>query len=632
VRLASLAALLALTTPYPARAAEPERPRLVVLVYFDQFRGDYLARWNAQFGEGGFKRLTSEGAWFTNCHYPYAYTVTAAGHASVATGCVPAEHAVVGNDWFDRAAGKSVNCVGSDRHEQVPPRTAAGTDADEKKGAKGGVSPERLLQPTFADALKLGTGGKAKVVALSLKNRGAALPGGKSPDACYWMDGGTGQFVTSTYYRDAVHPWVAEFNRGKPAERWRGKAWDRFRTDLDYAKFSGPDDVAGEGKGAGGQGRAFPHPFEPKDAKTKPAYLSAVYTSPFGNELLLALAERAISAEGLGADDVTDLLSLSFSSNDAVGHAWGPDSQEVLDVTLRSDRVMKRLLDTLDAKVGEGKYVLVMTADHGVCPLPEVSRRYGIDAARVQPATAAKVEAFLSEKYGKGAAKWVEATAGPWVYLDAKAVKAAGLKQGDVEAALAAWLTQQAGVEAAYTRAALALGIPASDVLGQMVARSFRPERCGDVYVLLKPHYLPSAALGTGTTHGSPWEYDTHVPLVAYGTGVMPGVRGEPVAPLAAAAILARAAGVKPPAGATAPVPPNLFGVARNSGGLPAASCTPPCCGYNPGHALLLTPAPPCVTWYPSCSLPPSRRPLLLWQPMRSRARWRRTARRSGGS
>ncbi|HEX4610791.1 MAG TPA: alkaline phosphatase family protein, partial [Urbifossiella sp.] len=488
------------------------------------------------------------------------YTVTAAGHASVATGCPPADHGVVGNDWYERSAGRSVNCVGSDRHVQVPARTREGADEDGKKGAGGGVSPERLLRPTIADALRAGTGGKGKVVALSIKNRGAALPGGKAPDACYWMDGGTGLFVTSTYYPIGAHPWVTEFNKGKPAERWRGKTWDRLRADLDYAKLSGPDDAAGESTGAVGQGRVFPHPFEAAAPGAKSAYLSAVYTSPFGNDLLLDLAEKAIAAEGLGADDVPDLLSLSFSSNDAVGHAWGPDSQEVLDVTLRSDRVMKRLLDALDAKVGRGKYVLVMTADHGVCPLPEVSRTQGKGGARVQPATAAQVEAFLAEKYGKGMGRWVEALSGPWVCLNGRAAAAAGVKQADVEEALAGWLAGQEGVQAAYTRTALAAGVPASDVTGQMVARSFRPERCGDVYVLLKPYHLPSAALGTGTTHGSPWEYDTHVPLVVYGTGVRPGARREKVSPLAAAAILARAAGVGRPSGAVTPVPDGLFG------------------------------------------------------------------------
>jgi len=341
-----------------AIAADPDQPKLVVLVYFDQLRGDYLSRWKDQFQDGGFRRLTGEGAWFTNCHYPYGYTVTGAGHASVATGCPPVLHGVVGNDWFDRAAGKSVNCVGADRYEQIPPKTVVDPDDTTKKVSGGGVSPERLLRPTIADVLKKGTNQRGIVVSISGKNRGAALPAGQHPDAAYWMDSGTGQFVTSTYYRDVPHAWVVDFNRSKPADRWKGKTWERLRPDLDYTKLSGPDDMAGESKGAAGQGRTFPHPFEPTDGKTKPAYYSAVYSSPFGNELVLELAERAIVAERLGTDEIPDLLSLSFSSNDAVGHAWGPDSQEVLDVTLRADRIVSRLLSVLDQQVGKGRYVL----------------------------------------------------------------------------------------------------------------------------------------------------------------------------------------------------------------------------------------------------------------------------------
>lgn len=540
-------------------AEEPSRARLVVLVYFDQFRGDYLARWAPEFGEGGFKRLTSDGAWFQNCHYPYAYTITAGGHASVASGCPPADHGLVGNDWYDRGAGKSVNCVGSDRHHQVPARTIEGTDDDEKKGAKGGVSPERLTKPTVADALKRGTQGQGKVVALSLKNRGAALPGGQTPDACYWMDGGTGLFVTSDYYADQVHAWVKEFNEARPIFHWRGKQWDRLRKDLNYASLSGPDDSPGEGVGASGQGKTFPHPFEPADPSAKSAYLSAVYSSPFGNEILLDLAEKAIAAEKLGTDDIPDMLSLSFSSNDAVGHAWGPDSQEVLDVTLRSDQIMKRLLETLDSTVGQGKYLLVMTADHGVCPLPEVRLKQGQNAARVQPATTAKVEDFLTQRYGEGTGKWVEAISGPWIYLNAKTLLSANLKQSDVEQTLAGWLVEQDGVEMAYTRTALTADSGSTDPIEQMVKLSFVPERCGDVYVLLKPYHLSSAATGTGTTHGSPWQYDTHVPLVVYGTGVQPGIRKTKVSPLAAAAILATAAGIAPPSGSIVQVPDGLF-------------------------------------------------------------------------
>ena len=559
LRLALLIGLIASAISDSASAADPARPRLLVLVYFDQFRGDYLARWSDQLGKDGFQRLMRDGAWFQKCHYPYAYTVTAAGHASVATGCWPALHGVVGNDWFERSVGKSVNCVGSDPHQQVPVRTAEGDDSDEKKGAKGGVSPERLRKPTIADALKRATGGKGRVVSLSLKNRGAALPGGQTPDAAYWMDSGTGQFVTSDYYRPDLHKWVAEFNAENPADKWRGTTWERLRSELDYTKLSGPDDSPGESNGASGQGRVFPHPFEPTDPKAKPAYFSALYASPFGNELLLDLAVRAIGAEDLGQDDVTDLLAISFSSNDAVGHAWGPDSHEVLDVTLRSDLVMQRLLKTLDEKVGAGRYVLAMSADHGVCPTPESSRRQGQAAERVQPAPSAKVEEFLTGKYGKASKKWLQAVSGPWIYLNPKSLAEANLKQPEVEAALAAWIKEQPGVRNVYTRTGLTAQPADLDPIGEMVSKSFDPERCGDLYVLLQPYCLASAFNGTGTTHGSPWPYDTHVPLLVYGTGVKAGVHEERVTPLAAAPILARAAGIDAPEGCVVPVPEGLF-------------------------------------------------------------------------
>jgi hypothetical protein len=224
---------------------------------------------------------------------------------------------------------------------------------------------------------------------------------------------------------------------------------------------------------------------------------------------------------------------------------------------------MRRLLAALDAKVGKGEYVLAMTADHGVCPLPENSLGQGRTAERVQPATAAKVEKFLTGKFGTGKEKWVEAISGPWIYLRSKTIKEMGVPQSDVEKALAGWLIEQPGVESAYTRTMLTTPGAKLDPQGQMVTRCFYPDRCGDVYVLLRPYCLSSAATGTGTTHGTPWEYDTHVPLLVYGTGVEPGVRDVRVTPLAAAVILAKAAGIAPPAGATVPVPEGLFAPAK---------------------------------------------------------------------
>lgn len=353
--------------------AAPVEPRLAVLLIFDQMRGDYLSRWQELFEEGGFRRLTGEGAWFQDCHYPYAGTWTAAGHATMSTGCVPEVHGIIANEWYDRKAGKLVSCVGGGRATQVPPA------ADPKKNE--GSSPHRLLAPTLADALKDATKGKARVVALSLKDRSGVLPGGRRPDACYWMDR-TGRFVTSTYYREREHPWVRRFNQSKRVDSFLGSIWQRAREDVDYVRWAGPDDGPGESSGFR-QGRTFPHPFVKGKKGEMKNYHDAVAASPVGNELLLELVRDAVEAEQLGRHESPDFLSISFSSNDLVGHIWGPDSQEVLDVTLRADRLVRDLLALLDEKVGAGRWALVMTADHGICPIPEASRSRGHRARRL---------------------------------------------------------------------------------------------------------------------------------------------------------------------------------------------------------------------------------------------------------
>jgi predicted AlkP superfamily pyrophosphatase or phosphodiesterase len=551
--LAAVLSLFADTGPSSARAEEPARPRLAVLVVFDQMRGDYLTRWDRLFGKGGFHRLEREGAWFDHCHYPYAYTVTAAGHASSLTGCAPMTHGIIGNEWYDRATGASVGCVLVKRYERVPGRRGA-------RAAALGVSPERLLAPTLGDVLKHETGGRGRVVALSLKDRSAVLPAGRHPDACYWFDGGTGTFITSTYYRDRPHPWAADFNRERVADRWFGKTWERLRPDVDYTAGSGPDDAPGEAIGFL-QGRVFPHPMGRGFKSPGLLYYQALTNSPFGNDLLLALAERAIDSECLGSRDVPDLLCLSFSSNDLVGHCWGPDSQEVLDVTLRSDLIVQQLLDHLDAKVGRGRYVLALTADHGVCPLPELRRAHAKHAVRVNPRTIAdQANAFLSRTFSPGAkARWIENAddAYPWFYLSRTLLKKHGLPSSRVEDALAGWLRQQPEVQAAYTRTHLQRGPIRGDAIGERVRQSFHAERSGDVAYVLKPYDLPWPQL-TGTTHGSPHDYDTHVPLLVFGPGVRHGRYAEAVTPLAVAAILARGLGLPAPARADTSLPSSL--------------------------------------------------------------------------
>jgi hypothetical protein len=541
-------------------------PRLAVLVVVDQLRGDYLERWKDLFGDGGFSRLRKEGAWFQNCHYPYGFTTTGPGHASVVTGCCPDKHGIVMNEWFDRAAGESISCIASDRHLRVPPLPAGG---EKRRALKkpGGASPERLLVPTVGDALNEATSGRGRVVSLSFKDRSAILMGGRRADLCYWLDPSDGTFVTSSYYQDRLCPWVDAFNQEAGRDRWFARDWIRLRSDLDYARYSGADDVPGEGTGIA-QGRTFPHAITGGAVKPGKRYYAALYNSPFGNELILDLTLKAIEAEHLGTGSTPDLLCVSFSSSDAVGHCWGPDSQEVLDVTLRMDDLLRRLLDRLDLVVGKGRYGLVLTADHGVCPLTEVSRARGKDAGRISPALLSdQSNALLQARFGKEGekARWVEAAEYPWVYLNQRLLQQRGLRSTDVEQALAGWLTQQPGVLCAYTRSLLQAGGSLDrSPLAAAVQRSFQPDRCGDVAVVIKPYSLMINLL-TRTTHGTPHDYDTHVPLVVFGPGVRAGGRREPVTPQATAAILASLLGIEPPAQAEAPLPQGLMVRANRS-------------------------------------------------------------------
>jgi predicted AlkP superfamily pyrophosphatase or phosphodiesterase len=455
------------------------------------------------------------------------------------------------------------------RHSQVPPATPSYSSSGDKGKITAkkptGIAPETLLAPTLGDSLKAATDGKGKVVALSLKDRSAVLPAGKKPDAVYWVDK-EGRLVTSTYYRDRVHPWVDEINKSTLALSWLNTKWEKLRPDLDYAKYSGPDDAKGEDKGSF-QGVSFPHPFDGGPKKLLSAYHGALANSPQGNDYLLEVTKRAIVAEKLGQRDEPDFLAVSFSSNDLVGHCWGPDSQEVLDLTLRSDLLIRDLLTFLDDKVGKGNYVIALSADHGICPLPEVARAQGKKAGRVIPKKFfAAAEERLNEKFPPKQVRandeparkgWIEASVSNMVYLNRALVADRGATVPQVSAELAKWLQEQPEVQAAFTHEQLVKGDMKSEV-GRRVQRSFHPERSGDVTVVLQPYHFFSSQL-TGTTHGSPHDYDTHVPLIIYGANVKPGVRKERVTPEAAAVILAEAIGVPAPAKAVVKVPANLW-------------------------------------------------------------------------
>ncbi|HEX3315579.1 MAG TPA: alkaline phosphatase family protein [Gemmataceae bacterium] len=566
--LALLCALLPLPVPFSAADDPPptakERPKLVVLVVFDQFRGDYLERFRPLFGEGGFKRLMTEGTWFTNAHYPYSYTLTACGHTSLSTGANPARHGIVANDWYDRTDGDVTS---------VSPPPAL---------IRKGEGPYRRHAQTIGDALLEFLTGRSRVFSLSIKDRAAILMAALRAQCVYWFDYTTGEFVTSPYYREEPHKWVTEFNGKKPADVYLGKTWNKVRTDIDYAKYSSPDDFYGEGIGYG-QGQTFPHPFPlGKGTATNPMvnYWSAVENSPMGNDLLLAFAETMIRQEKIGQTDNVDYLSMSFSSNDLVGHCWGPDSQEVMDITLRSDLVMKKLLDLLDTTVGKGKYVIAMSADHGVCPLPEMTAKKGIEAERVPPELLTTLaEDFLNKTFlPAGAEKepWllVPRKSNAWVYLSRPTLAALKLDKPKVERALAGWFATQPGIATAYAAADLMAGTPPEKSTEtyrkffENARRSYTPQGVGDVMVILKPYNLfsppllsknPEKIAAYRTTHGTPNEYDTHVPLLVMGAGVRAQVDPQPIAPQSIAAILTGLLRVPAPRQAEYAVPAGFF-------------------------------------------------------------------------
>jgi predicted AlkP superfamily pyrophosphatase or phosphodiesterase len=549
--------------PKPEQPATPDAPpKLVVLVVFDQMRGEYPARWAAHYGPGGFERFKRDGAWFSQCFIPYACTSTGPGHASLATGAPPSVTGIIENEWYDRATAARMYCCQPKRpYDLVPP--VPPELGKPGRGAATGYSPERLLADTVGDALRAAHPA-SRVFSLSIKDRTAVLMGGQKPSGAYCFDTRDGKFHTGAFYRpDGAHAWVTEFNTAKPADKWFDMAWDRFKPELDYAKLVGPDDAPGEAIGFNGQGGAFPHPLKGKLAAPAKPYYDALECSPFGNELLLALVQKCVTAEKLGRGETPDLLLVSFSSTDLAGHQWGPDSQEMFDIMLRADKVTADLLAFLDAEVGKGKWTVALTADHGVCPLPELASSKGKYPAAARHPVAdlvQKLNLALQGVYGGADAQWLEAFddgTWPWVYLNHKTIEARKLKVEDVATVARDWLANnQPYIETALTRADIAAAeSPRANPFAAQVALAFHPDRCGDVIVIPKPGVLVTPYKG-GTSHGSPHAYDAHIPFMLVGAGVPAlGERKEKVSSLAVAPALARALGIAPPKHATTPAP-----------------------------------------------------------------------------
>jgi predicted AlkP superfamily pyrophosphatase or phosphodiesterase len=520
---AFLALGLALGSGPAAAQAPAPRPRLVVAIAVDQLRADYMDRFRPFFATGGFNLFLQRGARFAAARYEHATTSTCPGHAVILTGSYGTVNGIIGNDWYDAKAGREEYCAADTTVKLI------GADLE-------GRSPRNLKGATVGDLLKVSTGGRTRVVTVSAKDRSAIMLGGHLADAAYWMEDTL--FVTSTYYRSDMPRWAREFNASGKVSSHFGKRWERLLPAAAY-EMVGPDDVPTESDEAG-MGRTFPHPVDGAEAFDQ---------SPYSNEAVAEFAMRAVTAEALGRDTVTDLLGISFSANDRVGHGYGPDSHEVMDVTLRLDRTLARLFGFLDRTVGLANVVMVLTADHGVAPLPEVFARLhpGASARRFHPAVVdTVVEAALTRRYGAAAPRWVVHHDQPQLYLDLAALRAKGIAIPEAERVARDAVLSVPGVHEALTATELTAARAAGARTGEVY--SFYPGHSGNIYYQMAPYILVDDE-SAGTGHGTPWAYDQQVPLLLFGSRIAPGTRWTPAAVADIAPTLSALLGLTAPAG-----------------------------------------------------------------------------------
>lgn len=502
--------LVTLTTLSQGQNKTTTPPRLVVGIVVDQMRQEYLYRFQSGYGNGGFKRLIDEGFMLRNGHYNYTPTVTGPGHASVYTGTTPAVHGIIGNEWYDKDLKKEVNCVEDPRYQVIG--VAEGN---------GDVSPWRMLSTTVTDELKLTTQKRAKVIGVSIKDRGAVLPAGHMPDGAYWYDSKSGRFITSTYYKTRLPEWVERFNQQNLADQYLSREWNTLLPINQYVQ-SGADDTPYESLIGSKERPVFPYDLK---KLRKPNDYELLSSTPFGNDYLTDIAKAAIDGEKLGADDITDFLSISYSSTDVLGHAVGPNAIEIQDMYLRLDKNIEDLLKTLDTKVGAGNYTVFLTADHAVADVAQYMKDNRIPAGYFNESkTTADLNAHLQQYFpGK---KLVETISGGHVFFDQDIFRN-DPKASGVELLIATELTinfllEQEGVANAYSENIIRQSAFDEAGIKGLVVRGYHPKRCGDVVLVLEPGWYPAGGI-RGTTHGSPYTYDTHVPIIFFGNGIRKG-------------------------------------------------------------------------------------------------------------
>jgi len=481
-----------------------DKPKLIVGIMVDQMRNDYLFRFEDGYGEGGFKRLMKDGYYCANHHFSYTPTSTGPGHASVYTGTTPSVHGIVGNNWYDPLTKEGMYCV-----QDKSVRTVGIANAD------GQMSPRNLQTTTITDELRLFWNMRSKVVGVALKDRGAILPAGKLGTA-YWFS--KSDFISSSYYMENLPAWVVKFNKENRVQKYIDAGW-KPNLSLDAYTASLPDDnpyekiLAGEGK-----------PVMPKNFKALAEENGAaelVKLSPYGNTITFDFAKAALVNEELGKDEITDFLAVSFSSPDYIGHAYGPRAVEVQDMYLKFDQELEDFLKFLDREVGKGAYLVFLTADHGAAEVATFSMDINLPGGMLNTKSLLAQFQILMEEIHPEGLNLIENLGDERLYFDRERVKAAGLNVDDLAQTVADKIARLEGVYAAYPSRDVIMGGAQNFPLLQL-QRGLHPTFAGDVVWVLKSGYLDYGK--TGTTHGSPWRYDTHSPMFFFGKGVTPGI------------------------------------------------------------------------------------------------------------
>jgi predicted AlkP superfamily pyrophosphatase or phosphodiesterase len=499
----------------PGQAPQTAHPKLIVGIVVDQMRYDYLYRFADKFGKDGFQRLMKEGYNCRNTNYNYTPTYTGPGHASVYTGTTPSMHGIIANNWYDRVKSRNVYCS-----EDKSVNTVGA------KGNAGQMSPVSMLGTTITDEVHIASNLNSKVIGIALKDRGAILPAGHTANAAYWYDA-SGAWISSTYYMNKLPAWVTSFNEKKHAESYLSQNWNTLLPIEQYTE-STADSNAFEALLKGETSPVFPHKLPALMAANGGADL--IRNTPFGNSLTKDFAIQTIMEEHLGKGVSTDFLTISFSSTDYIGHSYGPHSIELEDTYLRLDKDLAELLTFLDKELGKGNVLLFLTADHAVVDVPLFLTGRKIPAGNFEGHPAIdSLKQYLKKKYADSTL--VQAFTNQQIYLNQKVIARKEIQKEQLQQDVADFMLRFNGVAGSVTASAFGKGSFNSEDMRSLIQNGYQPKRSGDVMIILQPGWIESESL-TGTTHGSGYSYDTHVPLLWYGWNVHPGSTVDCIRPI----------------------------------------------------------------------------------------------------